>query len=273
MKIFDISLYNGVYKDFLNVILTNKSKTLVFTPNPEILYRAYFDEEFMQILKSATYNVPDGNWLYVAEMMSEWKNFFTSCFGVFFDKKNIYKKYWELIKGSDLTKNILENWAIIKQKILIIDRKNEKPKNDFEIKKSEIQKNMAKILEEKFVWNEIFVVFDGEKTPEEIAKIIQKNNINFVFSCIGMKKQEEILVKIFDFLPNNFAVAGFGVGASIDFLLGLQKRAPKIFAENGLEWLYRLITQPKIRYKRIKTALIDFPILVKKSLKNFENKK
>lgn len=268
MKIFNISLYNGIYNDFLSQIISNKTKILVFTPNPEILYRAYFDEEFMNILQKATYNVPDGNWLYVAEMMSEWKNFFTSCFKVFFDKKNISNKYWELIKGSDLTRDILENWANIKQKILIIDRKNEKPKNDFEIKKSEVQKNMAKILEEKFPWNEIFIVFDGENSPEEIAEIIQKNNINFVFSCIWMKKQEEILVKIFDFLPNNFAVAGFGVGASIDFLLELQKRAPKIFANNWLEWLYRLITQPKIRYKRIKTALIDFPILVKKYLKN-----
>ncbi len=81
-----------------------------------------------------------------------------------------------------------------------------------------------------------------------------------------MKIQEERLKKVFDFLPKNQAVVGLGVGASIDFLLGLQKRAPKIWRDSGLEWLYRLITQPKIRYKRIKTALIDFPRLVKKDL-------
>lgn len=80
-----------------------------------------------------------------------------------------------------------------------------------------------------------------------------------------MKLQEERLVRVFSHLDEKNAVVGLGVGASIDFLLGLQKRAPKVFADNGFEWLYRLITQPKIRYKRIKTALIDFPKLVKKT--------
>lgn len=112
------------------------------------------------------------------------------------------------------------------------------------------------------------MIFEGEKSDNEIADFIVKNGINFVFASIGMKLQEERIMKIFAKLPSDFPVVGLGVGASIDFLLGLQKRAPKIFADNGFEWLYRLITQPKIRYKRIKTALIDFPKLVKKDLKN-----
>lgn len=83
-----------------------------------------------------------------------------------------------------------------------------------------------------------------------------------------MKIQEERLAKIFQKLPSDFTVVGLGVGASIDFLLGLQKRSPKFFQNLGLEWFYRLIMQPKIRYKRIKTAVIDFPKLVKKDLQN-----
>jgi predicted DNA-binding protein with PD1-like motif len=45
------------------------------------------------------------------------------------------------------------------------------------------------------------VVFDGEKTPEELAKLIEKENISYVFSCIGMKSQEARLIEIFDTLP------------------------------------------------------------------------
>lgn len=71
MKIFNLPLYNGTYNDFFAKILQAKNPTLVFTPNPEILYRAYHDADFMQILQKATYNVPDGNGLYVAEMMAE----------------------------------------------------------------------------------------------------------------------------------------------------------------------------------------------------------
>lgn len=44
-----------------------------------------------------------------------------------------------------------------------------------------------------------------------------------------MKIQEKRLVEIFSHLPPEQGVVGLGVGASIDFLLGLQKRAPMIF--------------------------------------------
>lgn len=266
MNIFWIELYNGKYRDFLNTILSVKNPTKVFTPNPEILHRAYFDAEFMQILQSAEYNVPDANGLYVGQMMQEGRGFWASCFRVFFDKKSVYKEYWELIKWSDLTKDILENGKKNPQKILIIDRKNAVLKNDFERKKDAVQKNMKAILEAKFPWNEIFVIFEGEKSDFEIADLISKNGIDFVFSTIGMKIQEERLQKVFLLLPVTLPVVGLGVGASIDFLLGLQKRSPKIFQNLGLEWLYRLMMQPKIRYKRIKTALIDFPKLIAKNM-------
>ena len=89
MNIFNIPLYNGTYSDFFQKIFAVTSPTTVFTPNPEILYRAYHDEEFMHILESATYNVPDGNGLYVAEMMQKGMGFFSACRRVFFDKKNV----------------------------------------------------------------------------------------------------------------------------------------------------------------------------------------
>ena len=266
MKIFNIPLWNGKYQDFLKIIQNPTQKSLVFTPNPEILYRTYFDQDFFDILQKATFSVPDANGLYVAEMMQEGKLFFSACAKVFFQKQKVYEKYGELIKGSDLTRDILE-WEKPK-KILIIDRKNSQPKNDFERKKAEIQKNLWEILAQKYPNNEFFVLFDGEQNPEQIAEIIQQENIDFVFSCIGMKIQEQRLCEIFEDLPQNFPVVGLGVGASIDFLLGLQKRAPNFFQNLGLEWLNRLITQPKIRAKRIKTALIDFPRLVKQEIKN-----
>ena len=80
-----------------------------------------------------------------------------------------------------------------------------------------------------------------------------------------MKTQEQLLIDIFEHLDSSEKVAGLGVGASIDFLLGLQKRAPRSFQKLGLEWLYRLITQPRIRARRIWDAVYHFPKLIKKS--------
>lgn len=36
-----------------------------------------------------------------------------------------------------------------------------------------------------------------------------------------------------------------GVGAAFDFLAGLKPQAPRWMQKNGLEWLYRLGTEPR----------------------------
>ncbi|MCW1888473.1 MAG: WecB/TagA/CpsF family glycosyltransferase [Candidatus Moranbacteria bacterium] len=50
-----------------------------------------------------------------------------------------------------------------------------------------------------------------------------------------------------------------GVGGALDYLTGRKKRAPRVFRLFGLEWLWRLILQPR-RIKRIFRAVIVFPL-------------
>ncbi len=267
MQFFGLSLYSGTYSAFFSSLFECKKPTLVFTPNPEMFYSAYHDEDFMETLKKADYNVPDGNGLYVASMMQEGKGFFSACMEVFLGRKAVGGKYGEIIKGSDLTRDILE-WRRKEQiRILVLDKKNPHPRNEFEQKKSQVQKNLKNILEEKYPNVTVHVIFDGEMWPDAIAHYIELHKIEFVFSCLGMKTQESRLLDIFSYLPDDFPIVWLGVGASIDFLLWLQKRSPKIFQDLGLEWLYRLMTQPRIRARRIKTALIDFPKLVRAETK------
>lgn len=52
-----------------------------------------------------------------------------------------------------------------------------------------------------------------------------------------------------------------GVGGSFDYLTGKLERAPRILRSLGLEWLWRLIQQPK-RWRRIWKAVIIFPIRI-----------
>ncbi|MFZ2255300.1 MAG: WecB/TagA/CpsF family glycosyltransferase [Patescibacteria group bacterium] len=111
-------------------------------------------------------------------------------------------------------------------------------------------------------------MFDGEKTPSELALLIQKESIAYVFSCIGMKTQEQRLIEIFASIPEDFPIVGLGVGSSFDYLLGLQKRAPLLFQKLGLEWLYRLVTNPRARWGRIVDAFWRFPRVVKNSVKD-----
>ncbi len=91
-------------------------------------------------------------------------------------------------------------------------------------------------------------------------------NSTIVLCNFGTPQQEIFLEKLRTYCGETRLVVG--VGGSLDYLTGKQKRAPKLFRALGLEWLWRLSLQPK-RWKRIFTAVITFPFLVLgKTLKN-----
>lgn len=264
MQFLGLSLFQWTYIDFFEIIKKPTHKTLVFTPNPEILLRASWDEVFLEILGKADYLTPDANGLYTASLIQEGSGFLSAGLTTFFQKNSLRKKYGELIQGSNLTRDLVDVSIREKKKILMIDnyRINE-PKNEFEVKKMAIQWRFSELFREKFPELHITIVFDGEKTPEELADLIQIENISYVFSCIGMKIQEQRLIEIFSHLPDDTKVVGLGVGSSFDYLLGLQKRAPIFFQKLWLEWLYRLMLSPRSRWDRIMDAFWRFPQLIK----------
>ncbi|MEZ4681166.1 MAG: WecB/TagA/CpsF family glycosyltransferase [Caldilineaceae bacterium] len=49
-----------------------------------------------------------------------------------------------------------------------------------------------------------------------------------------------------------------GVGGTFDFIAGVTKRAPNWMQESGLEWLYRLLSEPRRLWKRYATDLVGF---------------
>jgi N-acetylglucosaminyldiphosphoundecaprenol N-acetyl-beta-D-mannosaminyltransferase len=63
------------------------------------------------------------------------------------------------------------------------------------------------------------------------------------FLAVGMPQQEILARRIADH-PQARGI-GLCIGASIDFLTGKQRRAPVWVQEAGLEWLYRLLSDPR----------------------------
>jgi N-acetylglucosaminyldiphosphoundecaprenol N-acetyl-beta-D-mannosaminyltransferase len=53
-----------------------------------------------------------------------------------------------------------------------------------------------------------------------------------------------------------------GVGAAFDFLAGTKKRAPKWMQKIGLEWVFRLLTEPKRLGPRYVKSLSKFAVLI-----------
>jgi N-acetylglucosaminyldiphosphoundecaprenol N-acetyl-beta-D-mannosaminyltransferase len=81
-------------------------------------------------------------------------------------------------------------------------------------------------------------------TDEDAADIAVINDAHpdFVWVGLGMPKQEKWMV---EHLGKIDATALLGVGAAFDFHAGTKPRAPIWMQRSGLEWLFRLMTEPR----------------------------
>lgn len=86
-------------------------------------------------------------------------------------------------------------------------------------------------------------------TPEEDIAVVDRiasSQLQLLFVGLGCPKQE---VWITDHLGKVPAVM-LGVGAAFDFLAGTQPQAPRWMMRNGLEWVFRLASEPRRLAKR-----------------------
>ncbi len=99
--------------------------------------------------------------------------------------------------------------------------------------------------------------FGFERDPEALAAVVRfviDNPARFVFLALGSPRQENVAAAI---KATNRAVGiGLCIGASLDFMTGAQRRAPRWMQLAGLEWLYRLLSEPRRLARRY---LLDGP--------------
>ena len=89
------------------------------------------------------------------------------------------------------------------------------------------------------------IKIDGENrvVAEFKSYQLKAKNYQLVFCNFGAPEQETYLETLRS-NPGNLRLA-IGVGGSFDYLTGKLKRAPKIMRLIGLEWLWRLIKNPR----------------------------
>lgn len=86
-------------------------------------------------------------------------------------------------------------------------------------------------------------------SPEEDEQMVQMINDarpDIVWVGLGAPKQENWMAKH----EGRVNAVMVGVGAGFDYFAGNIKRAPKLMQKLSLEWLYRLLQEPKRLYKR-----------------------
>jgi len=88
-----------------------------------------------------------------------------------------------------------------------------------------------------------------EMNPEEDAEIVERINrsgARILFVGLGCPKQEVWMAEH----RGKVNAVMLGVGAAFDFHAGVKPQAPGMMQNMGLEWLFRLLTEPRRLWKR-----------------------
>jgi N-acetylglucosaminyldiphosphoundecaprenol N-acetyl-beta-D-mannosaminyltransferase len=224
-----------VFTDNLNSLDLSK-RQVINTINPHSYVTAKDDKNFFEALDKSDLLIPDGS-------------------GIIIAAKQINKQNIKKIAGADLHKFLLEE----------MDKKNGKV---FYMGAS--QKTLDKIQEKiKVEYPNIIVdsyspPFKPEFTDEENQEIINRVNTfkpDVLFIGMTAPKQEKWLHQHKDDLE--FTISSC-IGAVFDFYAGTVERPKQIWIDLNLEWLGRLVKEPKRMWRRnfVSTPLFLFDLLL-----------
>lgn len=82
---------------------------------------------------------------------------------------------------------------------------------------------------------------------DKINKMISEVHPDLLIACFGCPKQEKWIRENIEKYDAKVSICA---GATVDFLAGNVKRAPRWMSEHGLEWFYRFLQEPKRMFKR-----------------------
>ena len=233
MKEYLKKLYNKEKNKYFKLLendLKHEHKRFIITVNPETLMLSEKDNELKEILDSKEFSfVPDG-------------------IAVIKAARKVGISISERITGIDIAEYLLKLANKNKYSIYLYGAKEEV-----------IESLISKIKKE---YNNISIVGysngyveNKNKVMEEILKL--KPDICMV--ALGIPHQEKIIYKYINKFKKGIFI---GVGGSFDVLSGYKKRAPKIFIKLNIEWLYRIVKEPK-RLKRFWNNNIKFLFKIK----------
>ena len=217
--------------------LGEQKQHIICTPNPEIVMEAQKDEELMNILKAADLVVPDGIGVVWASRYSE-------------------KKLTERVAGYDLVQKLLEEIENTDHTVYFFGGA------------PGVSLAAAKKMQQKYPNLKIVGGHNGyfdEKEEKHILNDIKKLSPSILLVGLGAPKQEKWIYH--NIRLTNVKVA-IGVGGSFDVMSGKTKRAPAIFCKLGLEWFYRLITQPTRLGRMMRLPKFALTVLKNRKINN-----
>lgn len=242
--------------------LESPKQHYIVTPYSEFIVRAQKDQEFKEILNSADLAVPDGMGIIWAgnvfyELMFRGSGFIIkilkitfSGLAMLFCPGRLKSIFPEKISGADLIWNIAEIAAGAGKTIFLLGGWDNTPGV------------VAAKLKNQYPDLSIVGAYAGSsdaKEEKDIIEMIGKVKPDILLVAFGPVKQEKWMAKNLSKMP--FVKLAIGLGGTFDYLAQKRIRAPKFMRIRGLEWFFRLFTQPR-RIGRIGKAIPKFVWLV-----------
>jgi len=183
----------------------------IYTPNPEIIMKAYRSAEYTAVLNRADMVVPDG-------------------IGVVYGSRIVGKPVAERVAGYDLCCALLAYAGETGKKLYLFGGK------------PGVAETAAEKIQELYPGIVIAGTTHGyHQNMDHVAGEIAASGADIVLVCLGAPKQE---IWIDQNKDKTGAKVLIGAGGSLDVFAGTVKRAPAFFRKLNLEWFYRLLKQP-----------------------------
>lgn len=222
-KIIQTLITTGRYEEFVDNILKlskNKTSSYICISNVHMTIESYKNKSFCEVVNSADMATPDGmplakaiKWLYGTEQ--------------------------ERVAGMDLMPALMGVAEENNMSVYLYGSTDEILKKIVTKAKIEFPNLELNLYSPPFR-----VLSEGEK--EKIVSMINQKNPDFVFVALGCPKQEKWMAEH----KGKINSCMIGLGGALEVYAGIKSRAPKWMQDYSLEWLYRLIQDPKRLWKR-----------------------
>ena len=226
VRMFGISLVAvtlGEASEWLSIMAQKKETRLIFTANTEAIVLMRSNEEFRNAYSAADYALADG-------MPLVW---FSRLIG---------DRLPERVTGSDLLPELCRMAEKKSLKVFFLGGTPEVTPKAVE--------NLLKrfpALQVVGIATPWIDLSDGDSVSSGIVESINQSGADILFVGFGAPKQEIWLERNNERLKTGIIVT---VGGTFDFLAGKTVRAPLWMQKSGLEWLWRLLHEPKRLWRR-----------------------
>jgi len=218
-----------------HILLSQEKPHIITTFNLDFLRISEKNKDFLHICKNSLWNLPDG-------------------IGITYLIRLKYKIKIKRITGNDIFPTLLKlankqllNVALIgsSEEVLI------KVREIINSKYGNLKDRLLTISPPLHFENKIDI-------NNELASSIEEFKPDMVLAAFGCPRQE---IWLWNHMHLFGSKLNIGVGAVFDYYSGIKKRSPRFLQKTGLEWLWRLISEPDRLFKRY--ICLDLPYFIK----------